>query len=288
MSKRNWLLSLMGLLGNNAGHNGPDDEEESDEGEESENEEGDEGDESSEEEETEENEEEDTEGGDGEEGEAGKRSKFIPRERFDQVNAKAKQVDRLIELGIIQEGEDGELHLSKDVLKKGKADKEESEEGDEESFYFTKDDVDDQSWPLVQKINKGFKHYEALAGKMAYVLGQLRAENAVLRDFPEFLQKDGVLRKRALEIMKNDPEFKKVYAGKPDAGYWAVKRASELIAGKASVPPKKKSKSKFIIGKGDKGGKRPTKDLFSMSKAELDALELAEHNALYGNKGKKK
>ncbi len=294
MEIRKWFLSLILSLSNNAGKVEEADEEETEEeeieaiGDDDETEEEDEED-SDDEDEEEESEEEDESDADGDGGNNSgkKRSNMIPRERFDKVNAKAKQVERLIELGVIVEGEDGELHLNQEEASKGKEKKSESEaEGDGE-FYLTQDEVDEGSWPLAQKINKGFKHYETMANKLGYALVRLQSENAVLRDYPEYLQKGSPLRKRAMEIMKNDPEFKKTYRGNPEAGYWAVKRAAELLAGKASPMPKKKVKSKFIIGKGDKSsGPKKVVDIEKMTKQQLDDLERKEHLRFNGNKRK--
>lgn len=232
---------------------------------------------------------EEDEDGDGDSGEnAGKdRSKFIPRSRFDKVNEKAKKAERLVELGVLIEGEDGELHINPDHLKEKPKKGEEATDTGSGDFYFKQDEVDEASWPLVQKINKGFKHYESLANRMAYTVIQLQSENAVLRDYPEFLQKNSPLRKRATELIKNDPEFRKKYKGDPEAGYWAVKRAAELLAGKGSPVPKKKNKSKFIIGKGDgnkNGAERKTIDISTLSSEELDKLEQREHERLFKRK----
>lgn len=289
MSKVNWFLSLCGLLGSDKGFEGPEDEDEESEDEDAE--EGDEGDEEEEDgdedsgQEEEEGAEEDEEDGD-EDVDPGTndgkdRSKFIPRARFDQVNTKAKKLERLVELGILEEGTDGEFHLNKEAIKKVRgADGEEAvaKPGDENDIYFKKEEVDDASWPLVEKINRANKRVERMYGQAEFAINRLFAENKVLADYPEFLQKDSPLRKKANDIIKNDPEFKKVYAGRPDAGYWAVKRAAELLAGKTPMPLKKKNKAKFIIGRGDVS-RSPKKvlDFSKMSKAELDKAEADEH-----------
>lgn len=288
MSKTNWFIRLMSFLNSQSGEGKPgvvstdeEEEETQEEGEESQEEGQEEGQESGEEQE-EEGEIEDGTGDDGSGKNVGKdRSKFIPRERFDKVNAKASRIDRLIELGVLVEDDDGELQVNPEVVnkstkKKGSEDEDDSNEG----FYFKKEEVDEGSWPLVQKINRGFKHYEGLAGQMAFRLVQLQSENAILRDYPEFLQKESPLRKKALDIMKNDPEFKKTYRGNPERGYWAVKRAAELLAGKGTQP-KPKQKAKFIIGKGDAGKTAPkVLDFSKMSREDLDKLEKAEHDRL--------
>lgn len=289
MERRKWIIGLLALLSTqngegktkvataeeeDAGDDGAEEAEDGDEGEgEESNESGEEGEEGSEEES--EDPEDGSEGGEG-------RSKFIPRKRFDKVNAKATKFEKLIAMGIISEDEEGEIRINPEVLKQKKTKGEEGEEAEGSgNFYFSKDEVDEGSWPLVQKINKGFKHYENMANKMAFHLVQLQSENAILRDYPEFLQKDSPLRKRALAIMKDDPEFKKTYRGNPERGYWAVKRAAELLSGK-SVEKKPKPKSKFIVGKGDadKGGIKKAVDFSKMSREELDNLEKKEHERL--------
>jgi len=221
--------------------------------------------------------------GDDGEGDGKPRSDHIPRERFDKVNDKAKRVDALLELGVLQEDSEGNIHLNPDHNKPKQ--KDEDEPGDKvtrDAFRFKKEDVDEDSWPLVEKINKGFDYYEGLAQKMVFRLGQLGSENAILRDYPEFLQKDGALRKKALDIMKNDPEFKQKYRGDPERSFWAVKRAAEALEGKSKGNPKpKKPKSKFITPKGD-GGSSTVKrvDISTLTPAQLDELEKAEHERL--------
>lgn len=279
-----WPFSLIALLSSNQGTIGPEDEDEEEEEDSNEGDEGDEGDEEDGDEEDgddAEDDEEETEDGDADSGNDGgkDRSEYIPRKRFDKVNAKARQIDRLVELGVLVEGTDGELHVAKTQAKKGS---EEADDNAEEggSYYFKEADVDKESWPLVQKINKGFKKFDTLANKLSYTLIQLQSENAILRDYPEFLQKESPLRKRAMQIIKDDPEFKKTYRGNPEAGYWAVKRAAELIAGRKSTAPTKKPKSKFITGKGDGktgGSNKPAVDLSKMTAEQLDDLERKEH-----------
>lgn len=268
------LMVFLGTLANNRGAvEGDGDEEE--EGSEEEAEEGEEGDEAEEEGDEEEGDDEESEEGDDEEEAQGsKRSKYIPRDRFDRVNEKAKKVERLLELGVLVENAQGDIVINP---KKAVPDGEEAAapKGD---YYFEEKDVDKDSWPLVQKINKGFKKFDGLANRMAYTLIQLQAENAILRDYPEFLQKESPLRKKAMHILKDDPEFKKKYSSDPERGYWAVKRASELLAGKRTPAAKKKPSSKFIIGKGDGtgGGKRKVVDISQMSEEQLDELEKKE------------
>lgn len=210
------------------------------------------------------------------------RSKFIPRERFDQVNAKAKQLERLSELGILEEDENGDFHVNKEALNQSKK---EDKSSDRSDFRFKKEDVDDASWPLVEKINKGFDYYAGLANQMAYALQTLQSENAILKDYPEFLQKDGQLRKKTMDLLKNDPEFKKKYKGDPERGYWAVKRAAELISGNQEKPVKKKPKSKFIVGRGDAGktGKKMV-DISTLTGAQLDEMEKSEHERMAGSR----
>jgi len=208
------------------------------------------------------------------------RSKFIPRYRFDQVNEKAKKAERLVELGILEEDENGDFHVSQKVLEKSEP-KTKSSDSD---FRFTKDDVDDASWPLVEKINKGHdfisQQRQSDVAMFTHAIQALQSENAILRDYPEFLQKDGELRKRALDLLKNDSEFKTTYKNNPQKGYYAVKRASELLGTKQ--PAKKvKSKSKFIVGRGD-GGKEGKKmvPLESLTGEQLDDLERKEHERI--------
>lgn len=208
------------------------------------------------------------------------RSKYIPRDRFDKVNAKAQKLEQLVEKGILIEDENGNLQLNPEVLRQKPSTREDAVSGDAK-FRFSKDEVDDASWPLVEKINKAYDHYDELAGKMAYTLQSLQAENAILRDYPEFLQKEHPLRKKALDILKNDPEFKKTYRHNPERGYWAVKRAAELLANNGQQKKKIVNKSKFIVGRGDAGkATQRMVDMSSLSKDQLDELEKNEHARL--------
>jgi hypothetical protein len=213
------------------------------------------------------------------------RSKYIPRERFDKVNVKASKLDKLIELGIVAEDEDGEIRINPKLLEKPKDKDKEADAEDVSNFMFSQNEVDDKSWPLVEKINKGFNYFkktiDTISVKAAFSIAQLQSENAILRDYPEFIQKDSPLKKKALDIMKNDPEFKKTYRGNPEAGYWAVKRAAEFLAGKQPEKSKDKPKSSFIVGRGDAGRTGVKKvDLTKLSKDELDKLEKQEHERL--------
>jgi hypothetical protein len=206
--------------------------------------------------ETEENTEE--EEGDDADADSGKdggkeRSKFIPRDRFDKVNAKAQKVEKLIELGILAEGEDGELHINPEALKKPK--QEESDTGKAVNFRFSKDEVDDKSWPLVEKINKAYDHYDKQVNQVGFALTRIFSELNTLREFPESIAKDSPLKKKALEILKSDDEFKRSHRGDPEAIYWAFKRAADILAGKNPQKPNLKKKGSFIVGKGDTGGK---------------------------------
>jgi len=212
------------------------------------------------------------------------RSKTVPRKRFDQVNSRAQQLEALVEAGVLIENEDGELVANPKANDRRKSD---SSSGSDYDFIFKKDEVDKDSWPLVDRINKGFEHFINLSNQFGYVITSLRAENAILRDYPEVLQKESPLRKKAKELLKNDPEFKKKYKHDPERSYWAVKRASELLSGKPSKKKKSKS-SKFVLGKGD-GGKTGKKlvDISSLSPKELDELERQEHEGLMSAKTKK-
>jgi hypothetical protein len=205
------------------------------------------------------------------------RSQYIPRERFDKVHAKAQKVDALVSLGVLEESSDGELRVSPKALKSAKDDLTPKQEKELRSLRFTKDEVDSSSWPLVEKINKSFEYYDTELAKSNFRHSATQAELAILRDYPEFIQRNSPLRTKALEIMKNDKEFKTTYRGNPQAGYWAVKRAAEALKGKAPEKPVKK-KGKFIVGKGDGGedAKRKTVNLSKLSKEELDKLEKAE------------
>lgn len=286
-----WLLSLLALLGNQSGvEQNPKKtlvvEEETDDGleikEDEENAEG------------EETEGEEEEGEDGEDNagddsgtNVGKdRSKYVPRKRFDEVNSKAQRVDTLIEDGVLVEGTDGNLYLNPKNLKKRES-KETDDEDDDENYNFTKDEVDDASWPLVQKINRGFKKFDGLAGQFTYIIRQQGAELAIIRDYPEILQKDSPLKKKAQDLLKNDPEFKAKYKGDPEKGYWAVKRAAEMLFGRQPLK-KKPNKSRFIIGRGDggKGGKSKIVDFSKMTKDQLDDLERQEHDRIHGGRKK--
>jgi len=289
---RNWLFSLFGLLSCQLGVTGEEEgeeegEESGEEGEDDDEEEGGDSEEEGEEEEGEDSEGDDDDEDDEELGEDGKpRSKTIPRSRFDKVNAKAQKVDRLIELGILQEDEDGEFHINPKALK-GKQGDDDGEKG-ESDYRFKKEEGADESWPLLEKINKGWDHFEGLANQFNYIITSLRAENAILREYPEYLQKESPLRKKARDILKNDPEFKRTYKNNPERGFWAVKRAADLLSGKTTK--KKKSKGrKFIIGRGD-GGKKKTKmvDMGTLTSEQLDDLERKEHERMSGGKKKKR
>lgn len=215
----------------------------------------------------------------------GGREKHIPRERFDKVNAKAQRLEALVDAGVLIEDEDGNFYPNP---KHGKSKKDEDGNGasNREDFRFDKNDVDDDSWPIAEKINKGFDHYEGLAQKMVFRLGQLGAQNAIMTDYPEFLQKDSALRKKSIDIMKNDPEFRKKYRGDPERSYWAVKRAAESLGGNPNPKPKlKKPKSKFITSKGDGGSSGEKRvPIGELSEKELDDLERKEHARMEGQR----
>jgi len=206
------------------------------------------------------------------------RSKTVPRKRFDQVNAKAQKVEALLESGVLVEGEDGEIQVNPDTVDRRKGSK--SDSGDFE-FMLKEDDVDKASWPIAQKINNGFTHFNKMAGQLNFVIRSLQSENAILRDYPEFLQKESPLRKKVISILKDDPEFKKKYKNDPEKGYWAAKRAYELLNGGKTTKPTKKPKSKFITGKGDSGktGVKSVK-ISDLSSEQLDELERKEHDSL--------
>lgn len=210
------------------------------------------------------------------------REKYIPRERFDQVNAKAQKADKLVELGILEEGEDGELRINPKAIQPKEKKEDKSDKISRDSFRFKKEEIDEDSWPLVEKINKGFDYYENLAQRMAFMLGKLFSQTRIYDDYPEYLQKDSSLRKKATDIMKNDPEFKSKYRGDPESVYWAVKRAAELLENKQpGKKPMKKPKSKFITPKGDAGEAEVKRvDISSLSKEKLDELERKEHERL--------
>ena len=219
---------------------------------------------------------------------AGKdRSKYIPRERFDKVNTKAQKVDKLIELGIIAEDEDGELRLNPEAIKKLNQPKDEGKS--ETNFRFTKDEVDEKSWPLVDKINKGWDFVDKMFGFIAFKQQVTDAYVSIVREYPEFLQKGSELRKKADDIFDSDKDFKKEYRGRPDAHYQAVKLAAKLLEGKQPDKTKPKPKSSFIVGKGDVG-KTGAKmvDITKLSKDELDKLEKQEHERLEGQRVGKK
>ena len=208
------------------------------------------------------------------------RSQYIPRDRFDKVNAKAQKVEALLSAGVLTEDDEGNLRINPKALKDISGHKEEG--SDKVNYRFTKDEVDENSWPLVEKINKAYDYYDNMGAKLSFMIAQLGSQLRTVGDYPEFIQKDSALKKRALEIFKNDPEFKKTYRGNPEALYWAVKRASELLSGqKPSSKPKKKPG--FIIGRGDVGkGQSKTVDISKLSKEQLDDLERKEHERLEG------
>ena len=294
-----WFWQLVGTLKSEAGVVGGEDEGE--EGSTATDEEGAEGEEGAEEgadgSEGSEGEEGASEDGEGEEGAEGAdegsgkdlgkdRSKYIPRDRFDKVNKTATEAKKLVELGILVEDENGELHINKEVLKSQEKSKEDGREVlDFDKLALSKEEVDESSWPLVEKINKRFDSAKGYVQELSYYVRVLLAENRIIKDYPEFLQKDSPLRKKASEIMKSDKEFQSTYRGKPEAGYWAVKRASELLSGKKpSNEGKPRPKGKFIVGKGDGSGKPRKKvglmDISNMTKEQLDKLEREEHERL--------
>ena len=199
--------------------------------------------------------------------------------KFKEFKAKAEKVDKLLELGILQENEDGELVLNPAVKEK------DASKAEDEDLHFKESEIHKDSWPLVQKINKMFDAGIKNSSIQAFHLLATQARLKVIEDYPEFLQKDSPLKKKALSILKNDPEFKKTYRGNPEAVYWAVKRASETLKNKPTPKPQPK-KNSFIIGKGDieTGGKKVV-DISKLSEADLDKLEREENERL--NKQKK-
>lgn len=199
--------------------------------------------------------------------------------KFKEFKTKADKVDKLLELGILQENDDGELVLNPNVTKK------EVEKVEDEDLHFKESEVHKDSWPLAQKINKMFDAGTKNSAIQAFHLLATQARLKVVEDYPEFLQKDSPLKKKALSILKDDPEFKKTYRGNPEAVYWAVKRASEALENKTTPKPQPK-KNTFIIGKGDieTGGKKVV-DISKLSEADLDKLEREENERL--NKQKK-
>ena len=216
------------------------------------------------------------------------RSKYIPRERFDEVNAQAKKVERLLALGVLQESQDGELYVNPEAIRKSKDGDDKSKDNGQISslkeLHFTKDEVDEASWPLVQKINQAYEHIENLSNRFAYVTATLQAENAILRDYPEFLQKEHPLRKKALEILRTDKEFLSTYRNNPERGYWAVKRAHELL-NPSQRKEQMKKKGKFIVGRGEAGKSMPKRvPINSLTSTQLDELERKEHQRIEGTK----
>ena len=199
--------------------------------------------------------------------------------KFKEYKTKAERTDKLIELGILQENSDGELVLNPNVTKK------EVEKVEDEDLHFKESEVHKDSWPLAQKINKMFDAGTKNSAIQAFHLLATQARLKIVEDYPEFLQKDSPLKKKALSILKDDPEFKKTYRGNPEAVYWAVKRASEALENKPTSKPQPK-KNSFIIGKGDieTGGKKVV-DISKLSEADLDKLEKEENERL--NKQKK-
>jgi len=286
---KKWFLGLWLLLSDTQGAEG-DESGESSEGK-------DEGDESVEGDEGKDDEGKEDEGAEGDEGEEGadadadsgkdggkKRSQYIPRERFDKVNVKAQKVEKLIELGILSEDEDGELRINPKALQSEK--KEEGDNGKTSNFRFSKDEVDDKSWPLVEKINKAYDHYDKQVGQVGFALSRIFAELTTLREFPESISKDSPLKKKALDILKNDEEFKRSHRGDPEAIYWAFKRAASLLEGKNPQKPNLKPKGSFIVGKGDTGGKsgKPSVDKSKWTEADWDKAEKVEAGKLAGSK----
>ena len=196
--------------------------------------------------------------------------------KFKEYKSKAEKVERLMELGILQEDDDGNLVLNPKVTEK-KADK---KEGDDDDLHFKESEIHKDSWPLAQKINKMYDASVKTSQRQEFFIRTLQAENAILRDYPEFIQKDSPLKKKALDILKNDPEFKKTYRGNPEASYWAVKRAAEALENK-STPKTQPKKNQFIIGKGDiEAGGKKTVDISKLSEADLDKLEREEHERM--------
>ena len=261
-----WFFGLMELLSNQFGFVDDDDEDDDDS-----------------------NKDDEGQSGDDEEGDAdddsgkdvGKdRSKYIPRERFDEVNKQAQKLQKLIEFGIVTEDENGELRLNPEVLKsKGDDTKKENKD----NFRFTKDEVDERSWPLVNKINQAYDYYDGMIGGLVSLLLEVQSAFQAVDEYPEYLHKDAQgnrqLKKLAMQIMKTDPEFKATYAKNPKKFLWAVKRAAEKLTAKA--PEKKPEKPKFIVGKGDIGKAGVKKiDLTKLTKEQLDELERKENERI--------
>ena len=213
------------------------------------------------------------------------RSQSIPRERFDKVNAQAKKLAKLIELGIVSEDEDGEIRLNPEILKPKDQDKADKGKDD---FRFTRDEVDDKSWPLVKKINDGFDHFDGKIRGLVGLLLEVQSAFQAVDQYPEYLQKDSPLKKMAQEIMKDDPEFRATYARNPKKFLWAVKRAAEKLKNSAPEKKSEKPKSSFIIGKGDTGKTSVKKiDLAKLTTEELDKLERDEFDRSQKRQSKK-
>ena len=208
--------------------------------------------------------------------------------RFNEYKRKSEKVEKLIELGILSESEDGELRINPKALEKPK---EEGTDGKATSFRFGKDEVDDKSWPLVEKINKAYDHYDKQVSQVGFALSRIFAELSTLREFPESIAKDtkespNLLKKKAMEILKNDEEFKRSHRGDPEAIYWAFKRAADILAGKNPQKSNPKPKGSFIVGRGDMGGKsgKLPVDRSKWTKEQWDKAEQEEAKRLAGVK----
>lgn len=212
------------------------------------------------------------------------RSRYIPRDRFDKVNSRAQKLDALVTSGVLVE-QDGELRLNPEMIRQALK-KDEAKSDGNINFRFAKDEVHENAWPIVEKINKFYDHHDKTVGQLAYLLQEVQSAFQAVNEYPEVIARDSEIKKAAMDIMKNDPEFQQIYRNNPKKFYWAVKRAAERQAQKANPPQKPKKKPSFVVGKGDVGGEKSKRmvDLTKMTKEELDKMEREEFDRMYAQK----
>jgi len=207
------------------------------------------------------------------------RSKYIPRDRFDKVNAKAQQLEKLIQSGKAKVNDKGEVEL---IVPKTIAKKEEPEDTSKKVAFnellIKKTDVDENSWPLVDRLQKQVGHFIPLMNQMYAFIDVLAEQQAIMREFAEHgaLKKDSDFNRLMKDIEDNDDEFKALFKGKQGQKYYAAKRAfsklQDMMKTKKSEKEEDKS-AKFIIGKGETSPVKTTILLTEEKMAELSRTE---------------
>ena len=216
------------------------------------------------------------------------RSKIVSRKRFDQVNAKAQQLAKLIKSGKAKVNDSGDVEI---IVPEKPTVKKDEPVGENKKVNFNdlvikKGDVDEGSWPLVDKLQRQVGHLIPLMNHVYDIVDILAEQQAIMREFAEHgaLKKDSEFNKLMKGIEENDEEFKALFKGKRGQKYYAAKRAFSKLEDlrKNSTPDKEKSKSaKFIITKGDSGNIKRTvlseEKMAEMSKTAEGRVKLNEY-----------